>query len=42
MQPSGFITAKARQGFIQIGIRWWVTGGPGHRSLQGCCGSGFV
>jgi len=42
MQPSCLITAKARQGFIQIGIRWWVSGGPDHRSLQGCCGSGFV
>jgi hypothetical protein len=42
MGPSGWITAKARQGFIQMGIRWWVSGGPGHRSLQGCRGSGFV
>ena len=42
MGPSGLITAKARQGFIQMGIRWWVSGGPGHRSLQGCRGSGFV
>ncbi len=39
---SGLITAKARQGFILLGIRWWVSGGPGHRSLQGCRGSGFV
>jgi len=42
MGPSGLITAKARQGFIQMGIRWWVSGGPGHRSLQACRGSGFV
>ena len=42
MQPSGLITAKARQGFIQIGIRWWMAGRPSHRSLQGCCGSWFM
>jgi len=42
MGPSGWITAKARQGFIQMGIRWWVSGGPGHRSLQGCRGRAFV
>ena len=42
MGPSGFVTAEARQDFIQIGIRWWVAGGPGHRSLQACRGSGFV
>ena len=42
MGPSGFLTAGAAQDFIQIGIRWWVAGGPGHRSLQGCRGSGFV
>jgi len=29
MQSSCLITAKARQGFIQIGNRWWMTGGPG-------------
>ena len=42
MGPSGFLTARARQDFIQIGIRLWVAGGPSHRSLQGCRVSGFV
>jgi hypothetical protein len=40
--PSGFVTAKALGGFIQIRIRWWVASGPGHRSLQTCSSRAFV
>ena len=42
MGPSGFVTVEALQSFIQIGIRWWVAGGPSHRSLQVCRSRGFV
>jgi hypothetical protein len=27
---------------MQIGIRWWVAGKPGHRNLQVCRGIRFV
>lgn len=40
--PSGFVTAEARHGVLQIGIRCRMVGRPGHRSLQVCRRRGLM